>query len=155
MKKILYGVFVISLVFLLTGCTSSVQKKLDGFIEKRREIVSWYKECLQDVEEIILPAELDENYSGWHLYVIRTRREEDRDGLVKFLKDNEVGVNFHYPSVYSHPYYRECGYNDLELINEEEYEKSCVSLPCFPGLKKKSAKSVANLIYMYFRNIWV
>ena len=32
MKKILYGVFVISLVFLLTGCTSSVQKKLDSFI---------------------------------------------------------------------------------------------------------------------------
>ena len=32
MKKILYGVFVISLVFLLTGCTASVQKKLDSFI---------------------------------------------------------------------------------------------------------------------------
>ena len=32
MKKILCGVFVISLVFLLTGCTSSVQKKLDSFI---------------------------------------------------------------------------------------------------------------------------
>ena len=32
MKKILYGVFVIFLVFLLTGCTSSVQKKLDSFI---------------------------------------------------------------------------------------------------------------------------
>ena len=32
MKKILCRVFVISLVFLLTGCTSSVQKKLDSFI---------------------------------------------------------------------------------------------------------------------------
>ena len=32
MKKIRYGVFVISLVFLLTGCTASVQKKLDSFI---------------------------------------------------------------------------------------------------------------------------
>ena len=32
MKKILYGVFVIFLVFLLTGCTASVQKKLDSFI---------------------------------------------------------------------------------------------------------------------------
>ena len=32
MKKILYGVFVIFLVFLLEGCTSSVQKKLDSFI---------------------------------------------------------------------------------------------------------------------------
>ncbi len=125
-------------------------KKLDSFIEKRREIVSWYKEYLQDVEEIILPIELDENYSGWHLYVIRTRRLEDRDGLVKFLKDNEVGVNFHYPAVYSHPYYRECGHKDLELVNEEEYEKSCVTLPCFPGLEKESTKSVSYLIHTYF-----
>jgi dTDP-4-amino-4,6-dideoxygalactose transaminase len=78
--------------------------------------------------------------------VIRAKDKKNRDGLKEYLKANGVGVNFHYPAVYSHPYYQENGFRDFELKNEEEYQGSCITLPCFPGLKKSEVKYVARLI---------
>jgi dTDP-4-amino-4,6-dideoxygalactose transaminase len=94
-------------------------KKLDKFIEKRRQVVRWYEKELKDMDDIVLPRKLPKNYSGWHLYIVRVKDFNKRDKLVKFLKSKDIGVNFHYPAVYSHPYYRENGYKSLFLKNEE------------------------------------
>lgn len=121
-------------------------KKLDGFISKRHEVVEWYKEELKDMSGIILPAELPDNYSGWHLYVIRTAKAADRDRLASYLKDNGVGVNFHYPAVYSQPYYRENGYKKMELKNTEEYHHTCITLPCHVLLNREDIKNIGSII---------
>ncbi|MFA4941236.1 MAG: UDP-4-amino-4,6-dideoxy-N-acetyl-beta-L-altrosamine transaminase [Patescibacteria group bacterium] len=125
-------------------------KKLDEFVKSRREIIEWYKKELKGVKEIILPQEIKENLSDWHIYVIRTKNSKDRDGLSKYLKDSGVGVNFHYPSVYSHPFYRKNGFKNIKLENEEEYQNSCITLPCYPGLRKNEVKYVADIIKKYF-----
>ncbi|MFH1662262.1 MAG: UDP-4-amino-4,6-dideoxy-N-acetyl-beta-L-altrosamine transaminase [Candidatus Falkowbacteria bacterium] len=126
-------------------------RKLDNFIQKRHEVFEWYKEELEDEKNIILPTELLYNYSGWHIYVIRTKNTEDRDGLMGYLKDNGVGVNFHYPAVYSHPYYKENGYGNLKLKNTEEYHNSCVTLPCHAKLKREDVKYIADKIKDFYR----
>ena len=126
-------------------------KKLDGFIKKRRQIVKWYEDELGDVENIILPKELADNYSGWHIYVIRTRKEGYRDGLMECLKKNKIGVNFHYPAVYSHPYYRKNGYNNVKLKNMENYHHACVTLPCHTMITKNNIKYIAKLIKDFFK----
>ena len=126
-------------------------KKLDEFIEKRHEVVSWYRGKLKDMTEIILPIELPNNYSGWHIYVIRVKNQKNRDGLMKYLKDNGVGANFHYPAVYSHPYYRKNGFRNIELENEKEYQDSCITLPCYQQLKKSEVKYITNTVKQYFK----
>jgi len=125
-------------------------KKIDRFIEMRHEVVKWYKEELKDVKEIVLPVEMENNYSGWHLYMIRTVKAEDRDGLRDYLRDNGVGVNFHYPAVYSHPFYRENGYKDVKLKNMDEYHNTCITMPCHTKLTKDEVKYVADKIRSYF-----
>ena len=126
--------------------------RLDSFIKKRRQIVKWYQEELKDVEEIILPEEVKGNYSGWHLYVIRVKEKKNRDKLVNYLKKNNVGVNFHYPAVYSHPFYQENGYGKFKLEKEDEYQLSCITLPCYCDLIQKEVKYICNKIKFYFNN---
>jgi len=125
-------------------------KKLAGFIKSRRQIIEWYKKELRDIKEIILPQELKENFSDWHIYVIRTKEKKNRDGLVGYLKENGVGVNFHYPAVYSHPYYRKNGFKNIKLENEGIYQSSCLTLPCYIGLTRNQTKFIAGLIRRYF-----
>lgn len=125
-------------------------KKLDDFINKRHEVVKWYEEELKEADKIILPQELPHNYSGWHLYVIRTKNFVDRNKLMDYLKNNGVGVNFHYPAVYSQPYYRERGYKKIELKNTEIYQNSCVTLPCHTQLTQKDIKYIGELIKKFF-----
>ncbi len=125
-------------------------KKLDGFIKKRHEVVKLYKKELSDIKEIVLPVALEHNYSAWHIYVIRTKKASDRDKLSVYLKNNGIGINFHYPAVYSHPYYRKNGYGNLKLKNMEEYHNSCITLPCYVRLERKDIKYIADKIKQYF-----
>jgi UDP-4-amino-4,6-dideoxy-N-acetyl-beta-L-altrosamine transaminase len=125
-------------------------KRLDSFIKKRKQIVSWYKKELSSVKEIILPEELNNVRSGWHLYIIRTKKKSDRDKLSKYLKKNRIGVNFHYPAVYSHPYYRKNGYKNKKLKNTELYQNSCITLPLHTELSKKDVVYISNKIKEFY-----
>ena len=125
-------------------------KKLDGFVKARRQVIEWYKKELGSIKEIILPREVKGSFSDWHIYVIRTKDKNHRDSLVEYLKKNGVGVNFHYPAVYSHPFYREHGFKNIKLENEEEYQGSCITIPCYPQLKKNEVEYISKVIKKYF-----
>lgn len=126
-------------------------KKLNKFITRRRQVVKWYTQELKNVKELILPCELAGNYSAWHLYIVRVKNPKLRGLLVAYLKKNSVGVNFHYPAVYSHPYYRAHGYRKLKLINEDKYHNSCITLPCYPSLTIAQLKYISQLIKGFFK----
>ncbi|MFA6171598.1 MAG: UDP-4-amino-4,6-dideoxy-N-acetyl-beta-L-altrosamine transaminase [Patescibacteria group bacterium] len=121
-------------------------KRLDRMVRERRKIVGWYKKEMAGIEEIILPKELAGNYSAWHIYVIRVKNARLRDKLSTHLKRKGIGANFHYPAVYSHPYYKKLGYKKKGMANEEVYQNSCITLPCFVGLTRKDAGYVAKTI---------
>lgn len=126
-------------------------KKLDEFIKQRRQVVEWHSEALKGIKEIILPKELSSGRSNWHLYVIRIVKANDRDRLASYLKLKGIGVNFHYPAVYQHPCYRKNGYQKTKLKNEEIYQASCITLPCFTRLAKKEVFLIADIIKKYFK----
>ncbi len=124
-------------------------KKVHLFLKRRRQIVAWYEQAFRGMPEVVVPREIAGNSSAWHLYVIRVPKEK-RDDLVVYLNANDIGANFHYPAVYSHPYYQRIGYADFTLPNEEEYYHSCACIPCFPQLTRSEVFSVASLIRKYF-----
>jgi len=126
-------------------------KKLDKFLEQRHGIVSWYNAELGDIKEIALPVELADTRSAWHIYVIRTKDIKIRNSLASFLKQSGIGVNFHYPSVYSHPYYRKNGNRKTKLANEEIYHKSCLTIPLYPTLTLQNVKYVSEKIKTFYK----
>jgi UDP-4-amino-4,6-dideoxy-N-acetyl-beta-L-altrosamine transaminase len=111
----------------------SQMKKLDTFINKRREIVKRYNEALSDCKKIRLPKQLDGCNNSWHLYIIQVD-EKDRKMIFDGLKAKDIGVNVHYIPVYMQPYYQDHGYKEVICPNAEMAYKKFISLPIYATL---------------------
>lgn len=125
-------------------------EKLENFIKKRCQIVGWYVEGLKDCRDIVLPRELPHNHSSWNLFVIRTTEEKQRDRLSGYLKKMGIGVNFHYPSVCSHPFYKVHGYGKNNCPMEDEYALTTITLPLYPLLSKDEVNHICRIIKEFY-----
>lgn len=132
------------------GCAlgSSQMKKLDGFIERRKEIAMRYNRAFEDVRGIKTPAQLEDVESGWHLYMIQVL-EKDRKEVFDALRKEGIGVNVHYIPVYAHPYYREHGYAGEKCIHAEEFYERALSLPIFPAMTEEQQDFVIEKVKQY------
>ncbi|QQG46238.1 MAG: UDP-4-amino-4,6-dideoxy-N-acetyl-beta-L-altrosamine transaminase [Candidatus Niyogibacteria bacterium] len=124
--------------------------KVDSFVRRRNQVARYYEEELKNSKDVLLPVSFPGYYSAGHIYVIRVSNRKNRDELASFLKKNGIGANFHYPAVYSHPYYRRNGYKNIRLAQTEKYHNSCITLPCYPGLSKSIVREIAGLINKFF-----
>lgn len=124
-------------------------KKLDKFIERRREIANIYNEAFKDIEEIETPIEYDYAKSGYHIYVIKLKLEKlckTRKEIFIELENNNIGVNVHYVPVYYHPYYKELGYDKgLCKVAEEFYER-IITLPLHPSITNEEIKYIISKV---------
>jgi UDP-4-amino-4,6-dideoxy-N-acetyl-beta-L-altrosamine transaminase len=130
-------------------------KKVDRFVKKRASIAGHYEKQLKKIEEIILPTVDGQDLSAWHIYVIRTKEPKDRLPLYRFLKENGVGVNLHYPTVYSHQYYRQNGFGSVSCRMADLYAATAITLPCYPDLTEAEIKFASDLIKSYFKRLSV
>lgn len=126
-------------------------KKLDKFLKIRHQLVEIYERELESVKEIILPVELSGIYSSWHLYVVRVKNVKDRIPLYKFLLKKGIRVNFHYPMVYGHPFYRQNGFQKTRCAVGDNYEKTAMTLPLHTKLTAKEVKYICKVIKLYFK----
>jgi len=109
-------------------------KKLDGFIQRRREAAARYHEALSGVAELILPTESERCVSGWHLYPIRVSDTDARRRVFDGMRAAGIGVQVHYIPVHFHPYYEKMGYSRGLCPEAEKFYAGEISLPIFPGL---------------------
>tara|TARA_B110000008_G_scaffold122657_1_gene125103 strand:+ start:4253 stop:6373 length:2121 start_codon:yes stop_codon:yes gene_type:complete len=112
-------------------------KRLDDFIVKRHQIVNKYNLAFKD-KPIITPYQSPNNYSAFHLYIIRINNSSkglSRLDLFKKLREMGILVNIHYIPVYQQPYYQNIGYNLNDFPNSEIYYQEAISLPIHTLLK--------------------
>ena len=123
-------------------------KKLDHFIERRREIAQHYDEFFKN--SILKPLYLENTGSSYHIYVVKldfTNLNINKEQFFKKLRENGVGVQLHYMPINKQPYYRSLGYGSECTPVMDEYYKECFSLPVFPGLSDKEQRYVVSLIF--------
>ena len=113
------------------GC--SQMKKLQRFIGRRRELAARYDEALKDCPHLLLPYQLPQTESGYHLYIIQVT-DCDRRQVFEELRAKGVGVNVHYIPVYYHPSYREHGYGDVCCPHAEQLYQRMMSIPLHAGM---------------------
>lgn len=106
-------------------------KKLDGFIQRRKELVERYNEAFHGIEGITVPYQLEGCHNSWHLYVIQVLRRKE---IFDCLREAGIGVNVHYIPVYKHPYYQENGYDKVTCEHAENLYEHMISLPLYPRL---------------------
>ena len=125
--------------------------KLDGFIDRRRDIAEFYNRELADVAELALPAYAPyAQRHAWHLYTPLVRVEKlviDRDGFMAELKKENIGTGLHYKAIHHHEYYR----NTLAipagaLPNADYASDRILSLPLFPKMTDEDARDVVTAV---------
>jgi len=122
-------------------------KKLDSFVNERNLLVSNYNK-LFDNTQIKLPKIESENYSSWHLYIIRVNNSKDvnRNSIFEKLRRSGIYVNIHYIPIYRHPFYKAMGYNNKDYPEAEKYYEEAISIPLFPGLTLEQQENIKKII---------
>ncbi len=114
-------------------------KKIDKFIQRRREIVQKYNSKFKDIIEIKIPEinPADSN-PAWHIYIIQLNLERlkvDRREIFEALRAENIGVNVHYIPVHLQPYYQKrFGYRPGDFPKAENYYSRAITLPVFPKM---------------------
>jgi dTDP-4-amino-4,6-dideoxygalactose transaminase len=124
--------------------------RLAGFQRRRREIVGRYEQLLAPLDCLLLPIELPEVESSWHLYVLRLRTEQlriDRNAFIEELKARNIGTSVHYLPVHMQPFYREkYGYRPEDCPVAAGAFDRMISLPLHPGMTDADVQDVAQAI---------
>lgn len=119
-------------------------KKLDNFIDKRKEYVEIYNKGLGKLDEIILPFEISDIRHAHHLYPILLKKYDRADFIEKMHKKG-IGCSVHFIPLHIHPFYQNIfelkkgDFPNAEWIYERE-----VSLPLYPSMSIKDVKYVIN-----------
>lgn len=114
---------------------------LDADNARRREIAKYYRENIKN-PKIILPKAYDENAHVWHVFTLRC---ENRDELCKYLNDNEIQTNIHYPT----PPHKQGAYsewNNQSFPITEEIHRTIMSIPMSPVLTEEEVKKIVGVI---------
>jgi dTDP-4-amino-4,6-dideoxygalactose transaminase len=136
-------------------------KKLESFLETRRQYAAAYRAALQDVDEVVLPVDSDEpgTRHAWHLFIVQLHLDKlsvTRDDFVDALKRENVGIGIHFRSLHLQHYYRETyGYRTSDFPNASWISDRILSLPLYPKMREKEIAEVAGavkkLVHYYSR----
>lgn len=125
-------------------------KKLDQFLERRREVAGRYRDFFESLPGIS-PLSLREDCShGYHLFVVSVRLpgvDNARDILFQKLRAQEIGVNVHYIPIHLHPFYRDRFNTGPGLCPvAESAARTILSLPMFPGMSNQDIETVCKAV---------
>ena len=117
--------------------------QLDRMNEERRKVAQKYLSGIRN-PEIILPYVQPDAVPVWHIFAIRCRR---RDELEKYLNDNGIGTNKHYPiPIHLQECYRDLGYQKGDFPIAEEISATELSLPMYYGITDEQVQYVIDRI---------
>ncbi len=127
----------------------SQMKKLDSFVERRRELVKIYEEVFADLnEEVRFLTEADGKKSAYHLLVAQfSGGAETRKRVLNYLRTQNIWTQVHYIPVHFQPWYQEnFGFRRGDFPNAETYYNGCLSLPMFPAMRNEDVVRVAEAV---------
>ena len=119
---------------------------IDEITAERRAIAEAYLAGIKN-PDIILPQIAEGASHVWHLFVVRT---EKRDDLQKYLADNGIGTQIHYP-VPPHlaEAYKGLGHNIGDFPMTERLAEMILSLPLFNGENTSHIDALLQNINLY------
>jgi len=112
---------------------------LKKFLQKRVHLMAMYHSLLAKY-----PVHITTNNSQPHIMAVLC---ENRDGLKRWLEENDIHTAIHYPPVNMHPVYRQARKERSYADYWYEHE---LSLPLHPKLLDRDVKRVCSLIKEFY-----
>lgn len=121
---------------------------LEDWNTRRRQIVARYAEGLKNIEEIRLPITNNDAQHVHHLYVIRTLQ---RDELMQYLLERNIGCIIHYPiPIHLQKAYTAMGWKRGDFPVSEAAANEILSLPIFPTMSDDQVDYVVTSVGEFF-----
>jgi len=130
--------------------------KLNSFVNKRKDLVSYYNSKIKTsiLNEYIEPLELKLD-SSHHIYIIKIKDTDmiNRDLLYKKLHERNIKVNVHYKPIYLFTLYKNLGFKQgLCPIAEDTY-KRIITLPLYYELNKNDINIILDKLLEIIKKI--
>ncbi|OCH25511.1 UDP-4-amino-4,6-dideoxy-N-acetyl-beta-L-altrosamine transaminase [Aliivibrio sp. 1S128] len=128
--------------------------RLDDFVSARHKLATRYNQLLKGLA-ITLPYQLEETYSGLHLYVIRLKLDliaKTHKEVFDELREQGIGVNLHYIPVHTQPYYQNMGFKLGDFPESERYYQEAISLPIFHIMTEEQQDTVVRILSEILEN---
>ena len=118
-------------------------KHLDELIREKEDICKRYLSEINN-KKIILPSIRKNATHIWHQFVIRC---EERDELIKYLDNNNIGTIIHYPiPPHLSEAYKYLGLKEGSLPITEKYANTVLSIPLYNGMTNGELDYIINII---------
>ena len=122
-------------------------KKIKAFHTAREKIAAGYTKRLRQVP-LDLPRLTNGTRSSWHLYTVCVRGNENlRNKVMGRLHRAGVMANVHYLPIPQFRFYKKrTGQKYMPCPQAEKFARTEISLPIFPGMKKKAIQRVVDAL---------
>ncbi|WP_201508391.1 UDP-4-amino-4,6-dideoxy-N-acetyl-beta-L-altrosamine transaminase [Psychrobacter alimentarius] len=130
-------------------------QRLQSITESRHKIAQRYNEQLASLP-VVTPFQIQESYSGLHLYVIRLKLDEIKPThleVFQSLRAANIGVNLHYIPVHLQPYYQKnFSFQIGDFPQAEQYYREAISLPLYPDLTEEQQDYIVETLEGILKN---
>ena len=126
----------------------SQMSRLHDFVAKRNNLAAVYDELLKSLP-LVTPKQINDSYSGRHLYVIRLKLDEislSHKEVFEQLLENGIGVNLHYIPVHTQPYYKNLGFKQGQFPIAESYYGDAISIPLSHVMTNEQQNEVVTVL---------
>lgn len=120
--------------------------------QRRKEIWNLYYDRLSHPADnfgIQIPVIPEYATNNGHMFYLVCKSEEQRTGLIEYLKKNNILAVFHYQSLHKSSFYKN-QYEGPELPNADKYADRLVRLPFYYQLSDDEILKITSLVNEYF-----
>jgi perosamine synthetase len=121
-------------------------ERIDEILAKREKVARLYGQKLGEFEELVIPQVEANKKISWFVYVVRLKDKfsrQDRDGILKKLKDKGIGCSDYFSPIHLQPFYRKLlGHKKGDFPVTEKISERTVALPFHNNLSEEQIEYV-------------
>jgi len=122
---------------------------LNEFNKRRKELADFYETQLENLEDLILPANSSYSTHVYHQFTMKILNDR-RDDLKEYLSENGIPSMIYYPvPLYRQEAYAEYYSGEPQPITERLC-KEVLSLPMHPNMEKDQAQYITDKVKAFF-----
>ena len=126
--------------------------RLEKIVKERNRQLIFYKTLFKDlpIKFLKIPKNV---YSSVHLAIVSLPDEylDKYNTIFEGMREKGIGVQLHYKPIYKNPYYERFNFKESDYPGSENYSKSSLSIPLYPGLSTEQQIKVREIMGAFLK----